>query len=187
MLLDQFTRQQNCQLIVYACPIGELADQLQRYYETSQRLYGPNSAHHYPPHCSLTGFFDEQATAVTRYIQSLDLAYQNALTNQTEIAIKIVKMEFRPDWHGLILESTGLQEIIVDFACTTPSPTRRDAIRPKTDLHLSFAYDFQQNQGDDLRQLAEKMIDSRADCHWDLRLYQRDETQQWTCHRHWSL
>lgn len=183
----QFTHQQNCQLIVYACPVGELADQLERYYEKSQHLHGPNSAHYYPPHCSLTGFFDEQTTAVARYTQSLDRAYRKALRNRTATAIEIVKMEFRPEWHGLILDSSWLQAIIIDFACKTPSPTRRDAIRPKTDLHLSFAYNFQQGQSDNLRQLAEKMIDPTADCHWELRFYRRDTAQHWTCHRHWSL
>ena len=44
-------------LIVYACPVGELAEQLETYFSKSRLACGPNQAHQYMPHCTLTGFF----------------------------------------------------------------------------------------------------------------------------------
>ncbi len=42
------------QFIVYACPQGELAEQIQDFYQESLDLCGFNAAHNYMPHCTLT-------------------------------------------------------------------------------------------------------------------------------------
>ena len=58
-------------LIVYAHPTGELAAQLEQYFETSRDLFGANAAHKYPVHCSLTGFFHDEAASIPIYIDAL--------------------------------------------------------------------------------------------------------------------
>ncbi|CAN5634059.1 hypothetical protein BH23CYA1_BH23CYA1_13090 [soil metagenome] len=47
------------QFIFYACPTGPLAQQLATSFERTQRICGPNTAHAYMPHCTLTGFFKQ--------------------------------------------------------------------------------------------------------------------------------
>ncbi|MGC1309940.1 MAG: hypothetical protein WA885_22160 [Phormidesmis sp.] len=53
------------QLILYVCPTGPMARQIETYFEQSQQRYGPNAAHAYMPHCTLTGFFEDEEGAVT--------------------------------------------------------------------------------------------------------------------------
>ena len=50
-----------CEFIVYACPVGTLAGQLDLFFARSRAECGENAAHAYPPHCTLTGFFHSQA------------------------------------------------------------------------------------------------------------------------------
>ena len=45
------------ELILYACPIGPLADDLDAYFSQVTARFGPTTAQTYPVHCTLTGFF----------------------------------------------------------------------------------------------------------------------------------
>ncbi|MEO0802793.1 MAG: hypothetical protein AAFY57_11025 [Cyanobacteria bacterium J06642_2] len=47
------------ELILYACPVGSLVEQLDCYFQKSLQLCGHNTAHLYMPHCTLTGFFHD--------------------------------------------------------------------------------------------------------------------------------
>jgi ubiquitin-associated SH3 domain-containing protein len=175
------------EFIVYACPLGELADQLTTYFEKSQVQYGPNSAHNYMPHCTLTGFFTEQTSSIPLYVQFLDRAYKRTLHSQPTPAITITQMSFRPDWHGLELEAPWLQQLMVNFASTAKSPTRQQALRIKKWLHLSLAYDFPPNHHEPLTQLAQELIEPEAPVAWELRYYERYANRRWTCHHAWPL
>lgn len=173
-------------LIVYACPTGELAEQLDRYFQESFARWGANAAHRYMPHCTLTGFFRDDETAIPLYVQALDRAL-----NQTkpcpDPVITIQRLTFRSDWHGLELQSNWLKEFITTFATLAGSPTRQDALRLKDWLHLSLAYEFSPDQSEPLIQLAQTFINLQAAVQWELRFYQRHADQQWTCHRSWLL
>jgi hypothetical protein len=173
--------------IVYACPLGELADQIERYFEKSRDRYGPNTAHAYMPHCTLTGFFEEVSSAMPNYVQRLDRAYRLLGRSRPETVIEIKALTLRPDWHGLELDSPWLKKLMRTFACTATSPTRKDPLRLKDWLHLSLAYGFSPEQGDALADLARQQVDPTAPVAWELRFYQHNADQAWICHRCWPL
>lgn len=172
--------------IVYACPTGELAEQLDRYFQQSLTVCGANAAHHYMPHCTLTGFFQDEETAIPLYVQALDRALSQTQPCPHPV-ITIQQLSFHSDWHGLELQSGWLKTMIVTFATLAASPTRQDALRLKDWLHLSLAYEFQPEHSESLIQLAQAYINLQASVQWELRFYQRHSDQRWTCHRSWQL
>ncbi|MEO7912477.1 MAG: hypothetical protein ABIV47_22750 [Roseiflexaceae bacterium] len=178
---------QPSQLIVYACPLGPLAAQIERYYAASQAACGTNAAHSYMPHCSLTGFFHDDRESVGIYIAALDTALHRARPTQPLPALTIGELTLRPEFHGLLLRSPWLQRLIADFAHTAHSPTRRDPLRLKDWLHLSLAYAFPPHHHAPLAMLARDMVDISAPVSWELRLYERHLNAAWTCHARWAL
>ena len=88
--------------IVYACPVGELNKQIERYLYQSSELYGANSAHKYMPHCTLTGFFNTELYSIPIYIEALDKAYTDA-KNNLDLDIKIKQFPFQYDDDRLLL------------------------------------------------------------------------------------
>ncbi len=175
----------TCQLIVYACPNGALAAQIETYFAKSQLLYGPNSAHSYMPHCSLTGFFHNEERAISNYVHSLDRAYHKVIAKGESPTLIVEELEFQPGWHGLTLRDRHLQALIRDFIQHAPIPA--EPIRSKGWLHLSLAYDFAPEQSAPLRQLAKQLVDPTASVTWDLRFYQRSQDNQWMCYQTWNL
>ena len=97
--------------IVYACPVGELASQLELYFQTSEIECGKNAAHKYMPHCTLTGFFEDELMAIPIYIKALN----NSLSKYSTPVINVLNMTFKPEWHGLELHSPMLKKLIFDF------------------------------------------------------------------------
>lgn len=172
--------------IIYACPTGELAEQLDRYFQQTLTACGANAAHHYMPHCTLTGFFQDEETAIPLYVQALDRALSQAQSCLTPV-MTIQQLTFCPDWHGLELQSEWLKKMMTTFATFATSSTRQDALRLKDWLHLSLAYEFQPEQSELLIRLAQECINLQASVLWELRFYQRHSDHRWTCHRSWQL
>lgn len=171
------------QFILYACPTGTLAEQLQVFFSESLAQCGRNAAHAYMPHCTLTGFFDDFNRAVPIYTRTLVRAYKRAMGSRPNPVVTITDLSFKPDWHGLELDAPWLQQLILDFACTADSPSRKTTIRPKSWLHISLAYDFVADQAEALTQLAQIIVDPTAPADWELRFYQRNPGNQWICHQ----
>lgn len=48
----------SVKLIIYACPVGTLENELNNFFESSEAKFGINKAHEYMPHVTLTSFFD---------------------------------------------------------------------------------------------------------------------------------
>lgn len=173
------------ELILYACPTGELADQLDRFFARSRALCGENSAHRYMPHCTLTGFFRDLPDAVSLYTRAIDRLL--AESRPPEPVITIRGVTFAENFHGLELESPWLNQLARDFATEAESVTRADVIRPKDWLHLSLAYDFPPEQHATLRDLAESMVTLSAAVRWELRFYERQPGNHWVNHKVWPL
>ena len=169
----------SCELILYACPVGELATQLDAYYARTRAEFGPNTAHRYPPHVTLTGFFHDTAAAIPIYIQALATALAAAPQPPT---ITITGTMFEPTFHGLLIESPWLKDLTKAFAWLAHSPTRRDALRLKDWLHLSLAYDFPPEHHAPLAECGRAMVDIAASVRWELRLYERYGMHEWRCH-----
>ncbi|MGF1458269.1 MAG: hypothetical protein ACFBSG_04515 [Leptolyngbyaceae cyanobacterium] len=173
--------------IVYACPVGELANQLEVYFNKSRHACGPNAAHQYMPHCTLTGFFEDARSSIPKYTQSLERSLKRYRRSQPTPPIEVKDMLFRPDWHGLELTSEWLKKLVLDFVCTATSPTRKSPLRPKDWLHLSLAYDFATDQESALKALASELVDPLAAVDWELRFYQRHPDSSWSCHQRLQL
>ncbi|MEB3220057.1 MAG: hypothetical protein VKN72_28020 [Nostocales cyanobacterium 94392] len=169
--------------IVYACPVGEFNSQLELYFQISQIECGKNAAHKYMPHCTLTGFFEDELISIPIYIKALN----QALLKFPNPEIKILNITFKPEWHGLELYSPILKQLIIDFAKTANSPTRNQDLRLKDWLHLSLAYEFPEKQQENLKKIAQQTINHRAFVRWELRFYQLHFDGSWTCHQSWKL
>jgi hypothetical protein len=175
------------QLIVYACPVGELADQLAVYFEQSRAACGPNTAHQYMPHCTLTGFFEDTTSHIPAYADGLARSLQQHQRSHPHPPVVITSLTFREHWHGLELSSAWLQQLIRDFASAATSPTRSAPLRLKTWLHLSLAYGFDPIHHTALKELAQALIDPQASVEWELRLYERHADGTWTCHQRLNI
>jgi ubiquitin-associated SH3 domain-containing protein len=176
-----------CELIVYACPAGLLAEQVAGFYAASLERFGPNSAHAYPPHITLTGFFHDDATAIPRYVAALGSACLRAMPARPASAVLIREIALLDGFHGLLADSPWLEALTADFAATVDSPSRRDELRLKRWLHLSLAYEFRPEDGPALADMAASMLDVAAPVAWELRLYERLPDGGWLCHAGWKI
>ena len=198
-----------CQLILYACPLGPLANQIEGYLEESRKQWGDNKAHQYMPHCTLTGFFHDRREAIALYLQTLETVMASA--TKTPATVQVTDLLFQDDWHGLTLESSWLQALAQSFAKEAVSPTRTETLRLKTGLHVSLAYGFDPAHAQGLKQLAIEQVDPRAPVEWEIRFYERspkacmvpemetrdslsqriqsspNEWTNWTCHGRWQV
>lgn len=170
------------ELIVYACPVGELNEQIEAYFRKSREICGANSAQNYMPHCSLTGFFKDSETAIDS-----DIAILNRLLKLSEISIKITGMTFKPHWHGLEIDAPELRKIIADFIAESRAIADPKNLRSKDWLHLSFAYNFEPEHYERLKKIALDLIDFNAPVQWEIRFYQRYGDGSWTCHKAWKV
>ena len=179
------------ELILYACPVGTLADQLDVYFAESRRQFGANTAHHYMPHCTLTGFFHDRPAAIGSYLSELNNLLPPIAPTPAAPVITITQMCLASGFHRLELESSWLLQMVGEFFRTAgllrPSSTRPDLIRPKKLLHLSLAYEYPPEQEAGLRALAEALIDPGASVGWVVRFYEHHPDNQWTCHAEWPL
>ena len=172
-----------CELILYACPCGDLLDQLTVYLERTSHQIGRNAAHAYMPHCTLTGFFHDQPAKISHYKQALDDALSGMCKGQREPTITIADMILEPDFHYLKIESEWLKSLVQHFVAHADSPTRINALRPKDWLHLSLAYQFPPEQHAALMAIAQAVVDPCAQVEWQLRLYQRHPGNNWQLHQ----
>jgi ubiquitin-associated SH3 domain-containing protein len=173
--------------IVYACPVGSLAEQLDRYFARSLAEVGPNAAHAYMPHVTLTGFFADAPESVPGYIVALEEACAAAMPTRPAKALTVTGMELGERFHGLLLESDWIKALAADFAARAESPTRNEVLRLKDWLHLSLAYEFPPAHGPQLAQLANELVDPFAPAAWELRFYERHSEGTWVCHASWEL
>ena len=174
-------------LIIYACPIGELAERLDAYFVQSRIACGPNMAHQYMPHCTLTGFFEDTPSSLSHYVDGLARSLRQHRRSKPQLPVVVTGLTFRKDWHGLELSSDWLQQLMRDFANATHSWTRPAPLRLKTWLHLSLAYGFEPAHATTLQQLAKAMINPALPVEWELRFYERHVAGTWTCHQRWPL
>ncbi len=176
-----------CELIIYACPTGPLAEQLEYFFHRSRSELGPNTAHRYMPHCSLTGFFHDVAGAIPFYVDELEKTLTNARASQPNTVLQVSAMVLSDMFKYLKLESEWLLLLMRDFAAHSTSVTRTDELRLKGWLHLSLAYDHPPEQEMTLSLLAKNSIDPTSPVGWNLCLYERRPGDNWILHAQWRL
>lgn len=179
--------QPRAELIVYACPTGDLAAQIEGFYRSSRERFGANSAHAYPPHITLTGFFHDEPRSIPDYVAALGAAHAAALPTRPAPPLTIGEMVTTGEFHGLLIASSWLEALAADFAARAASPTRSDALRLKRWLHLSLAYGFRPEDGPGLGAMARAMVSPAAPAGWELRLYERLLGGAWALHGAWPI
>ena len=160
----------HSQFIVYACPVGKLNQQIEKYLHQSRELYKANSAHKYMPHCTLTGFLNAESNSIPVYIEALDKAYIEA-KNNLDSDIQIKQLAFTESWHGLELKAENIKTLIANFSQNKTINSYQEKLRLKDWLHLSLAYNFNSEYESELKQLALQIIDLKSDVNWELRFY----------------
>lgn len=173
--------------ILYACPTGPLADQIEHYFETTKKQVGPNTAHTYMPHCTLTGFFKDERSAAELYNTALAQSLAETASSKPTPPLTITELLISEKFHGLKLESDWLEKTAAQFKLNGDTPTRQEDIRLKSWLHLSLAYDFAPEQHESLAKIATELIDLQTPVGWDIRLYEREISQEWVLHASHSL
>jgi ubiquitin-associated SH3 domain-containing protein len=178
----------TARLIVYACPNGPLAKQLDAYFAAALSKYGPNAAHDYMAHCTLTGFFHDLPETIGWYAEHLATALDQQRSTRPTPPIRVTDTLFNREFHGLLLDSPWVKQLSADFASrAAASPTRPDPLRLKDWLHLSLAYGFAPEQHERLAALARQLVDPIAPADWELRLYERQPDKRWILHAAWAL
>jgi hypothetical protein len=179
--------QKISELILYACPIGPLAEQLETFFARSLKQIGPNTAHRYMPHCTLTGFFHDSRESIPTYTEALDAALAAARPSMPRPPLRITAMVLSDMFKYLKIESDWMIRLVSAFAAGVHSPTRTDELRLKSWLHLSLAYDHAPEHELLLNDLAQRCINPAAQADWELRFYERLPADQWTLHASWRL
>ena len=172
------------ELIVYACPHGPLAASIDRYLEAVRHECGPNDAHRFPPHVTLTGFFHDDIWAVRDQVAALGEAVEAAGPSPAPPA-RVEGLRCEPGFHFLAVRSPWFESVAAAFRDRSPAATRVDAVRPKHDLHLSLAYGFDPATQEVLSALARRHVDPDGACEWTVRLYERMAPDRWVPHGAW--
>ena len=177
----------TAELILYACPSGPLAAQLDRYFEAAKAAFSWNPANDYMPHCTLTGFFRDAEAAIPAYIAAIESAVQRNKPTLPSPVMRVTGFLFQEDFHGLTLSSNWLLRVTSEFAAAAPCVSRTDPLRLKHWLHLSLAYQFPKTEHRPRTALAHSKVATDASVRWRLCLYQRFPDRTWTRHGLWPL
>lgn len=177
------------ELILYACPSGPLARQIDQYFKTVKKTtaFSWNPANDYMPHCTLTGFFHDTLDTIPAYVATIDAVMRRNRPTMPTPVMGVNGFLFREDFHGLTLSSDWLLHITADFASAAPSASREDKLRLKSWLHLSFAYQFAETEHLERMTLARQIVNISAPAAWHLCFYQRLSSNRWVCHAQWPL
>jgi hypothetical protein len=167
--------------IIYVCPTGDLANQLSTYFTRSYEVCGPNSAHKYMPHCSLTGFFEFEDKDLDRWTTTIENVLSSMIPSMPGPPVHIMDMVFRKKIHCLELDSAWLRTLISKMISTASSHGIARNVKSKSWLHLSLAYGFREKDAHKLKHLAVDTICPRSSVEWNLRFYSRDESNQFEC------
>ncbi|EFN88717.1 protein UBASH3A homolog [Harpegnathos saltator] len=165
--LDSDTQRQY---VLYACPIGPLAKQLELFWSESKEL-GWNGAHNFIPHITLVSFFkasDELTEELANILE--DVVYQDRLHEHIELETYV-----SPNFMGFFVKDINaewLKNIAIRYV-NKVAPLGIIAEPQVTPLHLTLAYQFPSNLFQSLSSAVEK-LGPNTPANWELRLYSRD-------------
>ncbi|KAK9302435.1 hypothetical protein QLX08_005579 [Tetragonisca angustula] len=162
------------QYVLYACPTGELAEQLMRFWSESKELVW-NGAHNYMPHITLVSFFEAPDESTEELVNILE-----SIVNQDELSDNIeLETYISPNFMGLFVKEINaewLKNIAIRYANKLSSLGISAEPQIKS-LHLTLAYQFPSNLYQQLRLMVEKLT-LTCPTNWELRLYSRDSRLQ---------
>lgn len=120
--------------IVYATPGGRIETSCRRLWDLLARRGIATTAQMYPPHCTLTGFFP----CPEHLLDDVAARLAGAVPGEWEPPPVLDHLE-TDEWVGLTVSSPQWEALAVRFADGCAG-LPIEAVRPKTNLHLSLAY-----------------------------------------------
>ena len=136
------------ELILYAEPGGELGARCAEFWAAMSAADAATDAQAYPPHLSLTGFFqrdpDRVMPIVDAFVRAVDAAAPQGLDGLRWVAPATLELQLNHDWAGFHVTAPWMDALVAAFAAPD-SPARsndagEDELRPKSWLHVSLAY-----------------------------------------------
>lgn len=169
--LDSDTQRQY---VLYACPTGPLAEQLELFWSESKDL-GWNGAHNFIPHITLVSFFDAPDQFTKELANALEnVVHQDGLHEHIELETYV-----SPNFMGLFVKDVNaewLKNVALRYVSKMAALGITAEPQVKS-LHLTLAYQFPSNLFQPLRSMVEK-LGPNPSANWELRLYSRDSRLQ---------
>ena len=173
---------------IFVCPTGTLAEQIKQFLAQSGDAQEAKVAQGAVPGFTLIEGFEEQGSAAPVYTQSLDRAFNRGLKSRPSPVVTVDGLVTKPDGCSMAITAPWLKQVMVNFACTVKSPTRKTPLRIQEELGMPLAFGIDQQQVDAIVAQAEAAIDCQTPTQWEMRFYQRSSPNQgWVCHRSWDL
>ncbi|WP_035985740.1 hypothetical protein [Leptolyngbya sp. KIOST-1] len=169
------------------CPTGSLAEQINQFLTQNGEDQAANSTKGSVPGFTLIEDFEEQGSAAPVYTQSLDRAFNRGLKSRPSPVVTLDGVVTKPDGCSVAITAPWLKQVMVNFACTVKSPTRKMPLRIQEDLGLPLACGLDHKQVDAVVAQATAAIDCQTPTQWEMRFYQRSPNRGWVCHRSWDL
>ena len=172
---------------IFVCPTGTLAAQIKQFLAQSGGTQGANGAASSVPGFTLIEGFEEQGSAAPVYTQSLDRAFNRGMKSRPSPVVTMDGVVSKPDGCGMAITAPWLKQVMVNFACTVKSPTRKMPLRIQEELGMPLASGVDRKQVGAVVAQAEAAIDCQTPTQWDMRFYLRAPNQDWVCQRSWDL
>ncbi len=159
-------------LIIYATPTGPLADACGAYFDAvlSMPDLGETTAQTYPPHITLTGFFRRDEPRATGVVAEMKEAFER-IGSPPYGSVSVTDLVCERGWVGLTIESAWLIDVTTELVASHRVGDGEDALRPKSWLHLSLAYDV--DDAAPYFDLARSLVDPDAEVGWELGVWER--------------
>ncbi|XP_022253956.1 protein UBASH3A homolog [Limulus polyphemus] len=159
--------------ILYLCPTGDLLDHLRQFFAKSKAQCGRNGAHNYIPHITLCSFFQAPDDSVPHLVHALKHVIQKL---QSELPEQIRLEHYTSTTFLGLFVSEEHNDILKRLAVHFMREVSEYSIQVEPylkALHITLAYQFQQDHYKELEELT-RTIDTSASVVWELRLYSRD-------------
>ncbi|RUS14644.1 hypothetical protein BC937DRAFT_93514 [Endogone sp. FLAS-F59071] len=173
-------------LIVYLepSPASSFYKSLSTFLATSLTRFGPNGAHHYHPHCSMTGYFKvapggdddlDLTSAKATLIGILDEQISARLPMPPPAIAGIIS--YKPGVLLVGLEAPEVYHAVVKKFAEASAETTEDHVREKRIDHISLAYgDLNDGVVEEMEQEARELLKREEEeagvLEWDVVLYE---------------
>lgn len=181
---------------MYITPSGPLGRACERYWSALNEASGesglqPTAAQAYPPHCTLTGFFERSPDRLPELIADIETAIDGASPRSRQ-PVAVMGVVDHDRWVGLQLESPWLDRFITVLCLVHETAAGEDELRPKDWLHLSLAYGLDTIEEDvtpidPYVDLAHEVVDPALDVEWFLGLWERAADRSWRRLAEWPI
>lgn len=164
----------SVKLIIYACPVGILENELNNFFESSEAKFGWNKAHEYMPHVTLTSFFDLRSRRdIPILIEALQSIFSQS--NAPSELMNNIKLKGSPDnTIKIAMNCDYLERCLTRFKKKVKDIVSIN-VRSSDSYHLSLAYGYNNIHFEELMNLVYENLSSFQNSN----LISEDSKKQW--------